>query len=604
MSRLSHWYTIKKIIFFLGPAFLIAVWYMDPGNWATDIAGGSQFGYALLWVLLMSNLMAIVLQYLSCKLWIAANKDLAQASRMMYPRFTNFCLWVLAEVAIIACDLAEIIGMAIGLQLLFWLPLLRWIVISAFDTFFILWLQKYGIRKIEAIILSFIMMIAICFSIELTMSQPVLSSIMTWFIPHIPNSAALYIAIGIIGATVMPHNLYLHSSLVQTRQIWSSDTDKRKALGYNFIDILIALSIALFINCAILLVAASAFYVNGYTSVATIHDAYKLLEPLLGTHLAPTLFAIALIIAGQSSTVTGTLAGQVVMEWHIALRIRPRLRRLITRSLAIIPAVVVLMIYGESKVNDLLILSQVILSMQLGFAIIPLIISTSKKSFMGNFVNKTWLTTISSLIAMIIIWLNISLLYTMISSQTDIIVRYSWVMVLLLILSLLIYIFIYPLIHIIIPKSLVPHMPASPLILGGLSPYKHIAITIDFSNLDQNTISRAVHDGGKDALYSLIHIIETPGATIYQSHTHDHESQQDSYNLDNYRDILIAQWYRVDKILGYGDPASAIIHLVKQHHCDLLVMGQHGHTGMADILQWQTINTVRHSIIIPLLIVS
>ena len=375
----------RKILAFLGPAYLVSVGYMDPGNWATDIAGGSQFGYTLVWVLLMSNLMALLLQSLSARLGIVTQRDLAQASRETYSKYINYILYFLAEIAIAACDLAEVLGMAIGINLLFGIPLFEGVLITVLDTFLLLFLINKGIRKMEAFIIVLVAIIGLSFIFEMIFAQPEVPKILAGLIPSIPNSAALYIAIGIIGATVMPHNLYLHSSLVQTRKFDRSPAGIKQALKYNLIDSTIALNLAFFVNAAILILAAATFHKNGMFEVAEIQDAHQFLEPLLGTKWAPILFAVALIAAGQSSTVTGTLAGQIVMEGYLHLRIQPWVRRILTRLIAIVPALIVISIYGESVTGKLLVLSQVILSLQLGFAIIPLIHFVCDKSNMNGF---------------------------------------------------------------------------------------------------------------------------------------------------------------------------------------------------------------------------
>src|SRR6185503_6773214 len=369
----------RKVLSFFGPAYLVSVGYMDPGNWATDLAGGSKYGYSLIWVLLMSNIMALLLQSLSARLGIVRGRDLAQANRETYPRPINLMLYVLAEIAIAACDLAEVLGMAIGIQLLTGLPLVWGVLITVLDTFLFLLLQRLGMRKMEAFIIALVAIIGISFLIEILLAKPDLGQVATGFIPSIPGNEALYIAIGIIGATVMPHNLYLHSALVQTRKFKRDDKGIKRALKLNFIDSTIALNLAFFVNAAILVLAATVFFKTGRTDVGEIKTAHELLNQFLGTKLAPTLFAIALIAAGQSSTITGTLAGQIVMEGYLHLRINPWIRRLLTRLIAIIPAVIVILINGEENIDSLLILSQVILSLQLGFAIIPLIHFTSDK---------------------------------------------------------------------------------------------------------------------------------------------------------------------------------------------------------------------------------
>src|SRR4028119_1912016 len=397
----------KRLLAYLGPAYLVSVGYMDPGNWATDLAGGAQFGYTLIWVLLMSNLMALLLQGLSARLGIVRRMDLAQANREVYPRFVNFALYILAELAIAACDLAEVLGMAIGIQLLTGLPLIWGVSITVFDTFLLFYLQRLGMRKMEGFIISLVAIIGLSFLVEMFFAKPQLGELVKGFIPSIPNNDALYIAIGIIGATVMPHNLYLHSALVQTRKIKRDDAGIRHALKMNFFDSAIALNLAFFVNAAILVLAATVFYKTGRTEVVEIKDAHRLLEPLLGNSIAPALFAIALIAAGQSSTITGTLAGQIIMEGYLRLRINPWLRRLLTRLLAIVPAVIVILLYGDEKIDALLVLSQVILSLQLGFAIIPLIHFVSDKKKMGDFVIKWHVKLLAWLIAALLVYLNV-----------------------------------------------------------------------------------------------------------------------------------------------------------------------------------------------------
>lgn len=401
----------RKALAFFGPAYMVSVGYMDPGNWATDIAGGSKFGYQLIWVLLMSNLMALLLQSLSARLGIVRQMDLAQANRMTYPKGVNFIFYILAEVAIAATDLAEIIGMAIGIQLLTGLPLIWGVLLTVADTFLFLLLQRWGIRKMEAFIIALVGIIGLSFLTEMFIAKPDLGEVALGFIPSLQNEEALYIAIGIIGATVMPHNLYLHSALVQTRKISRDEKGIKKVLKYNFIDSAIALNLAFFVNAFILILAGTVFYKSGRTDVAEIKQAHELLSPMLGTNLAPTLFAIALIAAGQSSTITGTLAGQIVMEGYLQLHITPWLRRLITRLIAVIPAVAVILINGENNIDDLLILSQVILSLQLGFAIIPLIHFTSDKKSMGVFAIKPFMIILAAIITTVLVYLNIRMVY-------------------------------------------------------------------------------------------------------------------------------------------------------------------------------------------------
>jgi manganese transport protein len=403
----------RKLGAFVGPGFLVAVGYMDPGNWATDLAGGSAFGYTLLSVILLSNIMAIILQALAARLGIATGRDLASACRDAYSKPVAIALWVLCELAIVACDLAEVIGTAIGLNLLFGIPLVWGVCLTALDVLLILALQKRGFRRLEAFVIALIAIIALCFVYELVVSSPALSGVLGGFVPSaaiVQNPAMLYIAIGIIGATVMPHNLYLHSAAVQTRDYERTPAGKREAAKWATIDSTVALSLALFVNAAILILAAAAFHHTGQTEVAEIQDAYQLLTPTLGAAAASTLFAVALLASGQNSTVTATLAGQIVMEGFLRLRLAPWLRRLITRALAILPAVTVAALYGESGTARLLVLSQVVLSMQLPFAIIPLVQFTSDRTKMGDLVSPAWLKGAAWVIAAVIVVLNVKLL--------------------------------------------------------------------------------------------------------------------------------------------------------------------------------------------------
>ena len=407
----KNWW--RKAAAFAGPGYLVAVGYMDPGNWATDLAGGAQFGYTLLTVILASNLMAILLQGLASKLGIVTGRDLAQACRDHYSKPVGFLLWVACEIAIAACDLAEVIGTAIALNLIFGIPIAYGVVITALDVLLVLYLQNKGFRLLEALVIALIATVGACFLFEIILSQPPFAEVMRGFLPStevVRNPAMLYVAVGILGATVMPHNLYLHSSIVQTRQYEETPTGKREAVRFAFIDSTIALSFALFINAAILIIAAATFHTSGHAEVGEIQDAYKLLTPLLGAG-ASTVFALALLASGQNSTLTGTLAGQIVMEGFLNIRLRPWLRRLITRAIAIIPAVIVAIMYGESGTAKLLVLSQVILSMQLSFAVFPLVRFTSEHAKMGEFTNPLWLKLLAYAVAFIIAGLNIWLLF-------------------------------------------------------------------------------------------------------------------------------------------------------------------------------------------------
>ncbi len=404
----------RKMLAFAGPGYLVAVGYMDPGNWATDIAGGARFGYTLLSVILLSNLMAILLQSLSARLGIASGRDLAQACRDGYSRRTTFVLWVFCEIAIAACDLAEVLGAAIALQLLFGLPLMWGVCLTSLDVLLVLYMQHKGFRWVEAIVIVLILGIAGCFAIELWWARPDIGEMALGLVPRteiLRNPAMLYISIGILGATVMPHNLYLHSSIVQTRNYGDSFESKQEAIRYATIDSTVALMSALFINGAILVMAAAVFHGTPHESVADIADAYLLLDPLLGATMASTLFAVALLFSGQNATLTGTLAGQIVMEGFLNIRLRPWLRRLVTRLIAIVPAIIVIGIRGEEGSGPLIVLSQVILSMQLPFAIFPLVQFTSSRKMMGPFAIKAWVKAIAWPVCLIITALNVYLLY-------------------------------------------------------------------------------------------------------------------------------------------------------------------------------------------------
>ncbi|MFI2741864.1 Nramp family divalent metal transporter [Zhouia sp. PK063] len=600
----------KKIFAFFGPAYLISVGYMDPGNWATDIAGGSQFGYKLIWVLLMSNIMALLLQSLSARLGIVKRRDLAQASRETYPKFVNYVLYFLAEIAIAATDLAEVLGMAIGLQLLFKIPLVWGVCFTVLDTFLLLFLMNKGMRKMEAFIIVMISIIGLSFLSEMILAKPDVAEIATGLLPSIPNSVALYIAIGIIGATVMPHNLYLHSSLVQTRKFDRSKEGLKQALRFNFMDSLIALNLAFFVNAAILILAAATFHKNGLFQIAEIQDAHQLLEPLLGSKVAGILFALALIAAGQSSTVTGTLAGQIVMEGYLNLRIQPWVRRIITRLIAIVPALLTIVFLGEGATGELLVLSQVVLSLQLGFAIIPLIHFVSDKKKMGEFAIKLWVKIASWVIALIIVALNAKLVYDEIRNWITTVENpiFIWVLVVPLAFSacfLLLYITVKPILD--SSEKETKHVPHLEEIIVNSEEdihYKNIAIAIDFSTADKNSITRALRLGDKQSTYTLIHIVETAGAFVYGNHIQDYETSSDKKFLESYKMAFLDKGYQVHTILEFGLPKRKIAQIIKNGEFDILVMGAHGHTTFKDILFGATVDAVRHKIDIPVLIVK
>jgi manganese transport protein len=544
-------------------------------------------------------------------LGVVRQLDLAQASRSSYHPVVNFCLWILAEIAIAACDLAEVLGMAIGLQLLFGLPLIWGVSLTVLDTLLLLVLQSYGMRKIEAFIIALVAIIGISFLMEMIWAKPEVGQLMKGFIPTLPSDEALYIAIGIIGATVMPHNLYLHSSLVQTRRIDSSEKGIWSAIKYNFIDSAIALNAAFFVNSAILILAASTFFRAGMFEVSDIQDSYKFLAPLTGTEWASILFGVALVAAGQSSTITGTLAGQVVMEGYLNLRIAPWLRRLITRLIAIIPAYVVILIYGEGKTGELLVFSQVVLSLQLGFAVIPLIHFTSDKQKMGVFAIKPWVKIAAWTIAFIIVSLNVKLVIQEITGWLNDAGENAWIIWLIVIPFcvatgiLLFYITFKPLLDRRRQEKNARPPHGSAILLQSLEKptYRKIAITIDFSSVDSICIQSAMAQGGKSASYLLLHVVETAGAIWYGSEIADRESSVDTASLQDYLDQLKQQGYQVEMQIGYGNPKQIIPELVTKFDADLLVMGAHGHKWAKDLIFGTTVDTVRHRVAIPVLIV-
>ncbi len=597
----------KRIFSFLGPAYLISVGYMDPGNWATDLQGGSKFGYALIWVLLMSNLMALLLQGLSARLGIVRGRDLAQANREAYPKFINFTLYVLAEIAIAACDLAEVLGMAIGIQLLTGLPLIWGVCITVLDTFLLLYLQKLGMRKMEAFIITLVGIVAVAFLIQIILAKPDLGEIATGLLPTIHNNEALYIAIGIIGATVMPHNLYLHSALVQTRKIERTEKGIKQAIKFNRIDSAVALNIAFLVNAAILILAATVFFKTGNSQVAEIKEAHRLLPGFLG-NTAPVLFAVALIAAGQSSTITGTLAGQIVMEGYLRLRINPWVRRLITRLLAIIPAVIVILIYGDKEVDSLLILSQVILSLQLGFAIIPLIHFVSDKSKMGKFVIKPFTKILAWLIAIVLIYLNFKMLVSQVwpvfEEGNNFIEKFIIIASGLFFTGLLIYIIAEPSITKRKLFASIKIHPEMEKIILDIPQYNKIAVALDFTENDKKLISYAIGQGNANTQYILLHIVESASAKMWGSKSYDYETRKDQKQLDTYVDQLKAKGFNATNLLGFKNRSKEIVRLVQESKADMLVVGAHGHTGIKDLIYGETVNSVRHELKIPILMVS
>ena len=598
----------RRLLSFLGPAYLVSVGYMDPGNWATDLQGGSKFGYKLIWVLMMSNLMALLLQALSARLGIVRKRDLAQANREVYPPLVNFCLYILAELAIAACDLAEVLGMAIGIYLLTGLPILYGVLVTVLDTFLLLVLQRYGIRKIEAFIVALIATISISFLVELILAKPHMGEAIKGLIPTKLNDEALYVAIGIIGATVMPHNLYLHSALVQTRKIKMDHAGIKQALKFNFIDSTIALNAAFLVNAAILILAASAFFATGRTDVAKIEDAYHLL-PMLGK-LAPFLFAIALIAAGQSSTITGTLAGQIIMEGYLSLRINPWARRLLTRLLAIIPAVITILVFGDTKLDALIVLSQVILSMQLGFAVIPLIHFVSDKKTMGPFAIKLHTKIMAWLVATILVYLNVKYVSDELVDQFN--TPGHWAVKTLILIAIVIFAWLFlamALLPLIMKRRekariLNMHSAEKPLQNLDIPQTNIIAVALDFSKNDEKIIAYALAQGKNDAKYVLLHVVETVSAAYLGDSSDDFETREDTVRLKQYAIQLNAMGFMVTTQVGYNRRIKEIVRITKDAGAGLLVMGAHRHTGLKDYLYGETVDHVRHKLSIPVLIVS
>ncbi len=605
-SKTKKW---SRFLAFVGPAYMVSVGYMDPGNWATDLQGGSQFGYRLIWVLLMSNLMALLLQNLSARLGIVRRRDLAQANREVYPKVVNFCLYLLAEIAIAACDLAEVIGMAIGIQLLTGLPLVWGVSVTILDTFILFYLQKLGIRKLEAFIIALIIIIGLSFGAEIFFAKPAWNEVAKGFKPTFLNAQALYAAVAVIGATVMPHNLYLHSALVQTRKVKADDASIKRALKFNFIDSAIALNIAFVVNACILILAAATFFTTGHQNVATIQDAHELLQGLLGSKLAPVLFAIALIAAGQSSTVTGTLAGQIVMEGYLQLRINPMLRRLLTRMLAIIPALLVVVIAGEEKINDLLVLSQVILSLQLSFAVIPLIHFVSDKQTMGKYAIKLYTKIFAWLVAIALVYLNIKLVAE--TTITTFAENGHWFIKILMATGAFVFVVLFVMMTLLpimnkqkARKSIRLHSEEKSLRNLTVPKTLRIAVALDFSYLDEKLIAYAVSQGRGEAAYVLIHVVETASANYFGAAADDFETRSDHERLEDYAKQLQNLGYNITIALGYENRIDEILRIVKQEKADMIIMGAHRHRGIKDYVYGATVDQVRHKLSIPILIVS
>lgn len=609
-DHISLW---RRVFAFSGPAYLVSVGYMDPGNWAADLDGGAHFGYKLLWVLVMSNAMAVILQTLCARLGIVTGRDLAQACRESYPRPVNIALWLLCEIAIVACDLAEVLGAAIALNLLFHIPLLVAVAITALDTLLVLWLHKLGIRYLEAFILGLIAVIAACFVAELYMAKPELSGVLAGLVPWIDNRS-LYTAIAMLGATVMPHNLYLHSALVQTRHIGKTTEEKRVACKWNLLDSVVALNGALFINGAILVMAGAVFY-RAHQEVTEIQQAYLLLAPLMGTIVAAKLFGIALFASGQSSTLTGTLAGQIIMEGFLDIRVQPWLRRLVTRLLAIGPAFFVIWLSGSSGTFKLLLLSQVVLNLQLPFAIMPLIQFTSDKRRMGPFASGWKLRLAGWTTAVIVLGLNLWLAGQTIADWAAGSGQWApvvWTVSLAIcgaLMGLLLWITVQPYRRAAVVKptlglsQLSSAQRSRELITAPL--YSRILVPVDHSPLDTialgHAASLAARNGGR---IFLLHVEVGVTSQVYGEDSSTAEVEAGRQYLDELVASLGEREIAVETAIRHGsNPRREIVAYAREIQPDLLVMGAHGHGGIKDLIFGNTINPVRHKLNIPILVV-
>ncbi len=606
----SHTKFWRRLFAFAGPAYLVSVGYMDPGNWATDLEGGARFGYRLLWVLVASNLMALLLQTLSSRLGIVARRDLAQACRDEYPKAVSYVLWLLCELAIIACDLAEVLGAAIGLNLLFHLPLLAGVLLTAADTLLVLWFTRMGIRVIEAFVLVLIATIAGCFAFEIFFARPHAGEVLPGLLPRL-NFQTLYVAVAIFGATVMPHNLYLHSALVQTRQIGETEEEKRAACRFNFIDSAIALNGALFVNAAILVMSAAVFF-KRHIIVTEIQQAYQLLTPLMGTTLAGLLFGLALLCSGQSSTLTGTMAGQIVMEGFLRFRMQPWLRRAITRALAITPAALTIYFAGNTGTYKLIILSQVILSLQLPFAVIPLVHFTSDRRRMGKFANGTLLKTAAWACAAFILALNVWLLWGQardLGANSGAYRPFALAASSFLAIAsglLLVTVTCWPWIRrapvpservaVTVPDESAPVFPSRT--------YSTILVPLDHSDSDHEALGYALTVSKMhQARIVLLHVEEGVTSQMFGSLSSTAEIAEGQDYLANIIASLRGQNVTVDAVVRHGNPAKEIAAAVREIQPDLLVMASHGHRGLKDLIFGTTINDVRHHVKVPLLIV-
>jgi len=604
----DHATRFRRMLSFAGPAYLVSVGYMDPGNWATDLDGGAHFGYRLLWVLVMSNAMAILLQALSARLGIITGRDLAQACRETYPHSVNKALWFLCEIAIVACDLAEVLGAAIALNLLFHMPLLAAVLVTAADTLLILGLQKLGIRHLEAFVIGLICVIAGCLGVEMFFARPDLMGVASGLIPTL-DTRSLYTAVAMLGATVMPHNLYLHSALVQTRRIGGTESDKRLACRWSLVDCFVALNGAMFVNAAILILAAAVFYRAG-RDVTEIQQAYLLLSPLLGTILAAKLFGVALFCSGQSSTLTGTMAGQIVMEGFLNIRVSPWLRRLVTRLLAIIPAIAVIWVMGNAGTFRLLLLSQVVLNLQLPFAIIPLLQFTNDRGRMGVFASGPLLRAAGWATAAVVVGLNLWLAWQSISDWARLAgTRGPEVMGLCTVLlgamlSLLLWILLQPYRKPLTPAATLG-LEAASAQLPDAPAYQKILVPIDHSSLDRVALSHAVGIAlpNRARIY-ILHVEEGVTSQVYGSDSSTAEVKAGQDYIGTLVQSLGARAINVETAIRHGsNPRREIVRYALEVQPDLIVMGAHGHGGLKDLIFGNTINPVRHRLRIPILVV-
>lgn len=591
----------RRALAFAGPAYLVSVGYMDPGNWASDLEGGSRFGYRLLWVIVASNAMAILLQTLAARLGIVTGRDLAQACRDAFAPPVRVALWTLCEIAIAACDLAEVLGAAIALKLLFGIPILAGVLLTGLDTFVVLWLSRYGIRVIEGVILLLIATITGCFLVELVFAHPSLPDIAAGLVPRLDRQT-IFAAVAILGATVMPHNLYLHSALVQTRRIGTGDDDRARACRFNLIDSVVALNGALIVNAAILVLSAAVFFRHS-VQVTEIEQASSLLTPLLGTTLAGGLFAVALLASGQSSTLTGTYAGQIVMEGFLELRMRPWVRRLATRSLAIAPAILTVWLVGERGILPLILLSQVVLSMQLPFAVIPLIRFTSDPTRMGRFANPTWLRIVAWISALLILGLNV---YLVLDATGPWLNEHPWRLafgsaIALALVLLLSWVSVARL------RSDAPPTPDGPSTAVEIQEptYRTILVPLDHTDRDRAAVAHATAMARlHGAALHLLHVEEGAISRLYGPQASTREVHHGERYFQAIVESLLARGIGATLTIVDGNPQEQIVETAKNIGADLIVMGAHGHRGVKDLIFGATINAVRHEVQIPVLVVG